>query len=157
MLLPTLDSTCGKPSSFIDILFFKKICHPKCNINSPLFFYLLPWLCHFFGDVQFYLLLRSFCFSHVWQEDVHVPGVFSNNPGYTGEQWYFSFDLFVCIFDVFFLYGGYHHTRTIACWSSKVLIIKLQDATCLQSWIRSGIFLRCEKAVYIPMMYSYFH
>ncbi|XLR33782.1 hypothetical protein S83_061682 [Arachis hypogaea] len=35
------------------------------------------------GKVQFNLLLKSFCFSHVLQDDVHVPEVSSNNPGYT--------------------------------------------------------------------------
>ncbi|XLU26174.1 hypothetical protein S245_062240 [Arachis hypogaea] len=38
------------------------------------------------GKVQFNLLLKSFCFSHVLQDDVHVPEVSSNNPGYTGEH-----------------------------------------------------------------------
>ncbi|XLU67764.1 hypothetical protein S245_026817 [Arachis hypogaea] len=36
--------------------------------------------------VQFNLLLKSFCFSHVLQDDVHVPEVSSNNPDYTGEH-----------------------------------------------------------------------
>lgn len=47
------------------------------------------------------LLLKRFCFSHVLQEDVPMPGLFSNNPGYTGEHLYSSFNLFSSVLDVF--------------------------------------------------------
>ncbi|XP_057729221.1 guanylyl cyclase 1-like isoform X2 [Arachis stenosperma] len=40
------------------------------------------------GKVQFNLHLESFCFSHVLQDDVHVPEVSSNNPGYTGDDYW---------------------------------------------------------------------